>query len=152
MAEEKVTKGNVEKVKEEVKEEVTENVAIDENELRPLFLIEREKFVSKDKKKSYWSYFIKGTLKGREVKVDLEAKDAGGYELLDLIFEDAEVYLNVQEEKMTDERGKVTRYMTYEAFSVDASGFVYSYKVKPSRESDKAVLTMLLAQLESSSK
>ena len=43
-----------------------------------------------------------------------------------------------------DKTGEVTAYTVYEVFALDDDGTRYSYKVKPSRESDKALLTMLM--------
>ena len=82
----------------------------------------------------------------KDITVDFVAKDSGGYEVLDLVFFSSDVAkLIMHEEKMTNERtGKVSRYTVYEIQSTDDDGTVFSYKVKPSRESDKALLQMLI--------
>ena len=148
MAEEKVMKGTEVKGTEVKGTETKEEKVVEPAEVKTLLKVEREKFVSTKDKKEYWSYFVKGTLKNKDVKVDLEAKDNGGYEVLELIFDGAtEVYLNVKDEVMENERGVKSFYQTYEVFSTDADGIVYGYKVKPSRESDKALLNMLLTKL-----
>lgn len=134
----------------DVKVSVAENVVVEQT--KKMLKVEREKFVSKDKKE-YFGYFIKGQLRGRDIRVDLEAKGSGGYEVLDLIFgDDSEAFLRVNNEVAVDDNGNKTRYSTYEVVSFDPDGFEYSYKVKPSRESDKAQLNMLLAKLANSDK
>ena len=82
----------------------------------------------------------------KEIKVDFVAKDFGGYEMLDIIFMTGEeAFLSVREETMTDEKtGEVTEYSVYEIWNHDDDGIVYSYKVKPSRESDKSKLNVIL--------
>ena len=84
--------------------------------------------------------------KEREIRVDFAAKDVGGYDVLDLIFmygDDA--YLDVREDFMTNEKtGETVPYFVYEIWNQDEDGIVYSYKVRPSRESDKAKLQVIL--------
>ena len=107
-------------------------------------VLERETFVSKNGKQMY-SYFVRGKVHGREVKADFLAKDLGGYELLDLMFEiNPKVNLIMHEESMTDDKGNVTKYMVYEAQVVDADGLVYTYKLKLAQESDKSYLNILM--------
>lgn len=107
-------------------------------------VLEREAFVSKNGKQMY-SYFVRGKVHGREVKADFLAKDLGGYELLDLMFEiNPKVNLIMHEESMTDDKGNVTKYMVYEAQVVDADGLVYTYKLKLAQESDKSYLNILM--------
>lgn len=47
-------------------------------------LVERETF-EKDGK-TYFSYFIKGKVRGKEVKVAIVPPDKGGYTVLDIVF------------------------------------------------------------------
>ena len=72
-------------------------------------VLEREAFVTKDGKEMY-GYFVRGEAAGRKIKADFLAKDQGGYELLDLMFEiNPKVNLIMHEESMTDDitmRGK----------------------------------------------
>ena len=117
------------------------------------FPVTRQTFTGKDGKE-YWGYVVKGTVvrvkNGKrleqEVTVDFVARDQGGYEVLDLIFfgtDSAELVMH--EETMTNEKtGDVSTYTVYEIQSADDDGTVYSYKVKPSRESDKSLLNMLI--------
>lgn len=109
-------------------------------------LIERETYKGKDGK-DYWSYFMRGKVRNRDVKVDFAARDQGGYEVLDIVFDGAETAeLIMHDEEMTDDSGKSTKYTVYEVQNVDADGTVYSCKVKPQRDSDKSLLTMILNQ------
>ena len=82
----------------------------------------------------------------REIRVDFVAKDIGGYDMLDIIFMYGdEALLDVHEETMKDEEsGEERTYNVYEIWNVDDDGITYSYKVKPSRESDKAKLNVIL--------
>ena len=110
--------------------------------------VERETFTAKDKREMY-GYFVRGKIRGREVKVDFNAKDQGGYETLDLIFDiNPKAELLIHDETMTDDKGNVTKYSVYEVQNVDEFGIVYKYKVKPARESDKTYLDILLQLLE----
>lgn len=107
-------------------------------------VLERETFVSKKGKEMY-NYFVRGNVHGRTIKADFLAKDMGGYELLDLMFEiNPTVNLIMHEETMTDDRGNVTPYTIYEARVVDEDGLVYSYKLKLAQESDKSYLNILM--------
>ena len=82
----------------------------------------------------------------REIRVDFVAKDLGGYDMLDIIFMYGdEAPLDVHEETMKDEEsGEERTYNVYEIWNVDDDGITYSYRVKPSRESDKAKLNVIL--------
>ena len=109
-------------------------------------VLERETFVSKKGSgKEMYNYFVRGNVYGREVKADFKAKDLGGYEVLDLMFEiSSTVNLIMHEETMTDDKGNVTPYTVYEARAVDADGIVCSYKLKLAQESDKTYLNLLM--------
>ena len=110
--------------------------------------VERETFEAKDGREMY-GYFVKGKVRGRDVKVDFVAKDQGGYEVLDIIFDVAQkALLKMHDETMTNEDGSKSTYTVYEVENVDEDGIVYSYKIKPARDSDKATLNILLQQLE----
>ena len=108
-------------------------------------VLERESFKGNDGKE-YFSYFLKGKVRQRDVKVDFAPKDKGGYEPLDIIFDvSPKAELVMTEETMTDSNGKETKYMSYKARTIDEDGLVYECGIKPSRDSDKALLGMLLA-------
>lgn len=138
--------------KNEVVERVDEDVVVEVGESNE-FDVHRKPFVTSEGKE-YWGYYVEGTIvrekngkrMQKDITVDFVAKDSGGYEVLDLVFFSSDVAkLIMHEEKMTNERtGKVSRYTVYEIQSTDDDGTVFSYKVKPSRESDKALLQMLI--------
>ena len=130
-------------------ETTVENVAIVEGDaiFTGLYL-ERELYQRNGEQRFYC--YVKGLLRGREVIAGMTPKDFGGYDVLDLVFGDAEkVMLYKVPYEMRDERTKkVTRGYTYKAVSVDEDGTVYSITVKPARDSDKALLEMLVKLME----
>ena len=106
------------------------------------FVLERAPFTNKDGREMY-GYFVRYNIHGKEYRADFEAKDLGGYELLDLMFTiKPTATLVMWEEKMTDDKGNVTPYMVYEARVVDDDGLVFAYKMKLSQESDKSYLNI----------
>ena len=117
----------------------------------------RQPFTSGKDKKEYYGYVVKGNIVRvkngqrleKEVKVDLVAKDQGGYEVLDIIFfETEEAMLRIFDKTMTDSKtGEKSTYTVYEVYSEDDDGTINAYPVKPSRESDKALLSMLIHSL-----
>ena len=115
-----------------------------ENKAGKQIFVEREIF-EKDEKQ-YYSYFIKGEVRGKDVKVAIVPPDLGGYAVLDIVFgggESAELTLTpyeIREEKT----GKVIKGNTFGIRTVDENGEVYECPVKPFRASDKALLKMLL--------
>lgn len=108
--------------------------------------VERETFEMNDQ--TYFSYFIKGTVRGKDVKVAVIPPDKGGYTVLDIVFGNenkADLFLTPYE--MKDEAtGKIIKGNTYGIRTVDENGEVYECKVKPFRDSDKTLLNMLLRQ------
>lgn len=108
--------------------------------------VERETFEMNDQ--TYFSYFIRGTVRGKDVKVAVIPPDKGGYTVLDIVFGNenkADLFLTPYE--MKDEAtGKIIKGNTYGIRTVDENGEVYECKVKPFRDSDKTLLNMLLRQ------
>ena len=108
--------------------------------------VERETFEMNDQ--TYFSYFIKGIVRGKDVKVAVIPPDKGGYTVLDIVFGNenkADLFLTPYE--MKDEAtGKIIKGNTYGIRTVDEKGEVYECKVKPFRDSDKTLLNMLLRQ------
>lgn len=123
---------------------VNENVKVEEKETVKLF-VEREKFTGNDGKE-YYSYFLKGNVRGREVRVDFAPKDKGGYEPLDIVFDvQDKAELIIGKEEMVDSNtGRKSVYDTYTLKTVDTDGIEYVVGVKPTRNSDKALLQMLI--------
>ena len=111
-------------------------------------IVEREEFTAKDGRKM-WGYAVHGNVRGRETKVDFNAYDQGGYEVLDMVF-DIRPYaeLDMHEESMVDnETGEVRTYVIYTVSNVDEEGDVISCRIKPARDSDKSILAYFLKKL-----
>lgn len=112
--------------------------------------IEREEIMIKDK--PYMAYFIKGTIRGKDVKIsvvppmDGDRKDLGGYTVFDVVFGDSnKAELVIQPFSFTDAQGKTIEGARYLAQNIDAeTGEVFECNIKPQRNSDKALLNMLL--------
>lgn len=124
----------------------TETVIEKQEEQRLKLFVEREGFVGSNGEQ-YWAYVVKGQVRGRNIKIDFMPKDKGGYEVLDIVFSaSAKAELIMCNETMTDANGKTTKYISYKVHTEDALGEL-ECGVKPSRDSDKALLTMLINQL-----
>ena len=105
--------------------------------------VHRETF--KKNGKEFYTYFIKGQVRGREVRVAVMPPDFGGYTVLDIVFDGAnQAELVVSPYEMTDAKGKVLRGVTYGVRSSDEDGEIYECKIKPVRTSDKDMLSMIL--------
>ena len=107
-------------------------------------MVERETFEKNGK--SYFSYFIKGTIRGKDVRVLITPPDKGGYAVLDIVFDNenqAELITTPYEIK-DEASGNVIKGNTYAVRSVDENGEVYECTIKPFRNSDKMLLNMLM--------
>ena len=106
-------------------------------------IVQREKFDYKGKE--YLGYFVKGMIKGHEVRAGLKPQDINGYTILDIIFDGAEeVELISKPYSIKDEAtGEIKTGKTYAVRSVDENGEVYECPVKNSRSSDKFILEKL---------
>ena len=129
-------------------ESPAENVAIVEGDAIFTGLYVKRRFYQHEGQERFYCY-VGGQLRGRDVEAGMIPKDFGGYEVLDIVFgEEDEVGLYKIPYEMRDEvTKKVTRGFTYKAMSQDEDG-VYSCTVKHSRDSDKAILEMLLKKAE----
>ncbi len=116
-------------------------------------ILTRKEFTTKDGRKM-WGYQLPCIVRGAETKVDFEASDQGGYEVLDLIFGiNKPVELHIHEETMRNDRtGEITNYTVYEAKATDDNGIEYVYKIKPSKNSDKTLLQFYLMEQSAKSK
>ena len=106
--------------------------------------VERETFEKNDR--TYFSYFIKGKLRGKDVKIAVVPPDKGGYAVLDIVFGNemkAELVVNPFEIK-DEATGRVITGNTYLVRTADENGEVYECNVKPYRNSDKTLLNMLI--------
>ncbi len=105
--------------------------------------VEREIFESKGKE--YFSYFIKGNIRGKDVRIGLMPPDKGGYVVLDIVFDtEMEAELVITPFEMKDDGGNVIKGNTYKVVSIDENGDLYECPIKPARASDKSLLNMLL--------
>ena len=108
--------------------------------------VEREVY-EKDNKE-YFSYFINGVVRGKEVRVLITPPDKGGYTVLDIVFGNAmaaELVIKPFEIK-DDATGKVISGNSFAVQSYDEDGEIYECAIKPFRASDKALLNMLVKQ------
>ena len=98
--------------------------------------VERETFEKNGR--TYFSYFIKGNIRGKDVKVAVVPPDRGGYTVLDIVFGDEmAAQLVAKPFEIKDEAtGKVIAGNTYAVQTVDADGEVYECAEKGSRCSD----------------
>ncbi len=105
--------------------------------------VERETYTKNGKE--YFSYFIKGKVRGKDVKVAVAPPDIGGYTVLDIVFDtEMSADLVITPFEMKNANGETISGNTYAVRSYDENGEVYECKVKPLRVSDKTLLNMLL--------
>jgi len=107
-------------------------------------IVERDTF-EKDGK-TYFSYFIKGQIRGKDVKVAVVPPDKGGYTVLDIVYgSEMKANLKITPFEIKDETtGRVIKGNTYSVQTIDENGEVYECNVKPYRNSDKTLLNMLI--------
>ena len=89
--------------------------------------VERDTYETRDKKE-YYNYFVRGQVRGREVRAELapKNKDFDGYELLDLIFDiapTAELYIHDEESETAS--GSKSRYVDLPAYNFRDTGKLY---------------------------
>lgn len=105
--------------------------------------VERETFESNGKE--YFSYFIKGNVRGRDIKAGVIPPDKGGYTVLDIVFDgQMEAKLIVTPFEIKDVKGKTIKGNTYSVRSYDEDGTVYECPIKPARTSDKSFLSVII--------
>jgi len=107
-------------------------------------MVERTTF-EKDGK-TYFSYYINGKVRGKDVKVAIAPPDRGGYAVLDIVFgSEMSAELTLKPYEIKDEAsGRVLKGNSYAVRSTDENGEVYECPIKPFRVSDKTLLQMLL--------
>ena len=107
-------------------------------------MVERDTF-EKDGK-TYFSYFIKGQIRGKDVRVAVIPPDKGGYTVLDIVFgNEMKANLITNPYEIKDElTGKIIKGNSYAVQTKDENGEVYECNVKPFRNSDKTLLNMLM--------
>ncbi len=113
------------------------------SETKKIF-VERETYELKGK--TYFSYFVKGIVRGKEIKASVKPADFNGYTVLDIVFDNSnKAELIVKPYEIVDEATKnVIKGNTYVVQSIDENGDIYECPVKHNRASDKALLQMLI--------
>lgn len=116
------------------------------NNKEKIINVERETYEKNGK--TFYAYFIKGKIRGKEARIALSPPDVGGYTVLDIVFGNAmQAELVTKPWEIKDEKtGQVTSGMTYAVESHDEDGTVYECAIKPAKKSDKDLLNMLLAR------
>ena len=108
-------------------------------------IVEREMFDYKGN--NYYQYFVRATLRGRELKVQLAPKEKSqkAFEILDIVFGDAQsAELVITPFEVQGENGNTISGNSYAIRTIDEDGEVYEVKVKPYKDCDKDLLKMLL--------
>ena len=107
-------------------------------------MVQREPFTHEGKE--YFSYFVTGQIRGKEMRIKLVPPDRGGYKVLDLVFGDEmKVELSSKPYEIKDAKtGRTTKGNTYFVSSVDESGQVLKGAIKPYQSSDKNLLELLV--------
>ena len=107
-------------------------------------MVERETY-EKDGN-TYYTYFIKGKIRGKEVRIAVTPPDKGGYTVLDIVFgKEMKADLIAKPYEIKDDAtGNVIKGNTYTVQSIDENGEVYECPIKPFRASDKSLLNMLM--------
>ena len=125
--------------------QVEESVSKAEETKDLLVKVTRECFGEKNGVNLY-SYYINATIRGKEKKISLVPKDNGGFELLQIIFDNLDTVdgVIVLSEFKTDS-GEIIKSIFVEVFVID-DGIRYAYQLKTQIDSDKITL-QLLAQI-----
>ena len=113
--------------------------------------VERETYTKNEKQ--YFTYFINGNIRGRDVRIaimppaDGVKADFNGYMVLDIVFGNAmKADFVLEPFEFKDASGRTVSGNKTLVRTVDENGEVFECEIKPARKSDKALLTMLLAQ------
>ena len=110
-----------------------------------IILVERETYEMNDK--TFYTYFIRGNIRGKDVRIAVTPpdKNRNGYTVLDIVFgNEMKAELIAKPYEIKDQSGNVIKGNTYMVRSVDENGEVYECSVKPDRASDKQLLNMLM--------
>ena len=112
---------------------------------KDMIIVERETYEMNEK--TFFTYFIKGNIRGKEVKIAVTPpdKNRNGYEVLDIVFgNEMKAELVAKPYEIKDDNGNVIKGNTFMVRSVDENGEVYECSIKPDRASDKELLNMLM--------
>lgn len=143
------------KVEEQKRAEqkVQESLGLEEKvekveEQKTKMFVVRESFTGSDGK-TYWNYVLRAKILNRDKNIHFSPKDKGGYGVLELLFELADkAELVMTTSTMKDDAGKRTKYTSYKLVTYDENDTPYEATVKPTAESDKNLLVMVLRALE----
>ena len=113
---------------------------------KEIVMVERETYDKNDR--TFYTYFIKGKIRGKDVRVAVTPPDKGGYTVLDIVFgNEMKAELITKPYEIKDETsGTIIKGNTYSVRSVDENGEIFECPIKPFRQSDKALLNMLMKQ------
>lgn len=129
--------------KNEAKQNVKQEAKSDEKVVKAPIMVERETYEKNEK--TYYTYFIRGKARGRDIRASVVPPDVGGYKVLDIVFNDApEAELVITPYEIKDEHGKVVKGNTYKVVSFDPDGTEYECPIKPANQCDKSFLKMIL--------
>ena len=108
--------------------------------------VERETYERNGK--TFYSYFIRGELRGVEFRIGVQPHDVGGYTVLEIVFNGKmEAELVTKPWEIKDEKtGTVNTGVTYAVVSYDEDGTMYECAIKPAKRSDKDLLNMFLGR------
>ena len=115
------------------------------------FKLSRRHYVTKDKKKSYWLYYLDAKMRNKEIEISFGPKgtnDLSAYDVLDMIFEDNDeptIYIIPYSYK-NDKKEDVKGY-NYEVVLEEDGLIIMKCKIKPQRESDKSLWEYLIGKL-----
>lgn len=128
---------NIDEVVLKVKRELIEDAKTKSGEDMYSYVM-REYFDVMGQKREFRAEF---TVRSKDKKADY-----GGFDMLDIIFMVSdEAFLRIKDEVMVNtETGETTQFKTYEIYNEDDDGVVYSYKVKPLRDSDASKLDVII--------
>ena len=71
-------------MEKEQKTEVKQEAKADEKVVKAPIMVERETYEKNEK--TYFTYFIRGKARGRNIRASVVPPDVGGYKVLDIVF------------------------------------------------------------------
>ena len=115
------------------------------------FKLSRRRYVTKDKKNSYWLYFLDAKMRGKEIEISFGPKgknDIAAYDVLDMIFEDnSEPPIYIIPYTYQNEKKEEVKGYSYDVVLEEDGLIIMKCKIKPQRESDKALWEYLIGKL-----
>lgn len=106
-------------------------------------MVERETYEKNGN--TYYTYFVKANIRGKDVRIAVTPPDKGGFAVLDIVFgNEMKADLIAKPYEIKDDAGNVIKGNTFSVQSVDEQGEVFECPIKPFRASDKTLLNMLI--------